>query len=203
MEEKPALLKLPEYPFSVFRYASVTVNKTGFAVIDTNKYGLSPTLAGEVVQAKVFFDHIEFFHDHQPVGRFTRSYKANEEIYDWTQYVSTLMKKPGAIEHTRFFRQMPESWQAYLSATSGKERKSALQLLSEIVTDGNAALCDDALELAAENGRTDADSLRQCYYMIARKEYRPDPLHLASGPMLNYHPNLSAYDSLTGGAARV
>ena len=203
LEEKAALLKLPEYPFSVFRYASVTVNKTGFAVIDTNKYGLSPTLAGEVVQAKVFFDHIEFFHDHRPVGRFTRSYRANEEIYDWTQYVSTLMKKPGAIESTRFFRQMPERWQAYLSAVTGKERKSALQLLSEIVADGNAALCDDALGLAAENGRTDADSLRQCYYRIAKKEYRPDPLHLTSDPMLNYHPNLSAYDGLMGGEAYV
>lgn len=202
-EEEPALLKLPEYPFSVFRYASVTVNKTGFAVIDTNKYGLSPTLAGEVVQAKVFFDHIEFFHDHRPVGSFTRSYKTNDEIYDWTQYVSTLCKKPGAIEHTRFFRQMPERWQEYLASTAGKERKNALQLLNEIVTDGNSALCDDALELAAENGRTDADSLRQCYYMIAKKEYRPDPLRLGAAPVLNYDPNLSVYDGLMGGEPRV
>lgn len=198
-EEAPALLKLPEYPFSVFRYASATVDKTGFAVIDTNKYGLAPVLAGEVVQAKVFYDHIEFFHDHQPAGSFTRSYKTNDEIYDWTQYVSTLCKKPGAIEHTRFFRQMPERWQEYLASTAGKERKSALQLLNEIVTDGNSKLCDDALELAAENGRTDADSLRQCYYMIAKKEHRPDPLHFGSAPVLNYHPNLSAYDGLMGG----
>ena len=202
LEEEPSLLQLPEYPFSVFRYASVTVSKTGFAVIDTNKYGLSPMLAGEVVQAKVFFDHIEFFHDHRPVGSFTRSYKTNDEIYDWTQYVSTLCKKPGAIEHTRFFRRMPERWQEYLSSTAGKERKNALQLLNEIVMDGNTALCDDALELASENGRTDADSLRQCYYMIAKKEYRPDPLRLGSAPVLNYHPNLSAYDGLMGGASR-
>ena len=201
-EEEPALLKLPEYPFSVFRYASITVGKTGFAVIDTNKYGLSPTLAGEVVQAKVFFDHIEFFHDHRPAGIFTRSYKTNDEIYDWTQYVSTLCKKPGAIEHTRFFRQMPERWQNYLVSTAGRERKNALQLLNEIVTDGNSALCDDALEFAAENGRTDADSLRQCYYMIAKKEYRPDPLRLGAAPVLNYHPNLSAYDGLMGGEPR-
>ena len=74
-----------------------------------------------------------------------------------------------------------------------------MQLLSEIVTDGNAGLCNDALDLAVENGRTDADSLRQCYYMIARKEYRPAPLKLASAPVMDYHPNLSAYDSLMGG----
>lgn len=110
----------------MFRYASLTVSKTGFVVIDTNKYGLSPALAGEVVQAKIFFDHIEFFHDHSAAGTFRRSYKQNDEVYDWTQYVSTLCKKPRAIESTRFFHQMPQQWQTYLVSTQGKERKNAL-----------------------------------------------------------------------------
>lgn len=72
-----------------------------------------------------------------------------------------------------------------MEQASGKERKNALQLLSEIVSDGNVSLCDDALELAGENGRTDVDSLRQCYYMIAKKEYRPNPLQLSASPVLN------------------
>ena len=199
LEDEEKLLQLPEHPFAVFSYSTMTVSKTGFAVIDTNRYGLSPTLAGEIVQAKIFFDHIEFFHGHKAVGTFRRSYGTNVEVYDWTQYVSTLCQKPGAIEHTRFFRQMPERWQAYLAATQGRERKNALQLLNEIVSDGNAELCDDALELAVQNGRSDTDSLRQCYYMIAKKEYRPDPLKRVPGPVLNYAPNLSAYDGLMGG----
>lgn len=200
-EEQKELLTLPAHPFTVFRYANVTVNKTGFATIDTNKYGLPPVLAGEIVQAKVFYDHIEFFHDKQKVSEFPRSYKTNDEICDWTQYVSILCQKPGAVEHTRFFRQMPERWQTYLAKTNGAERKNALQLLKEIVSDGNAALCDDALDLARENGRTDPDSLRQCYYMISKREYRPIPLKL-NAPGLNYHPNLSVYDGLTGGELR-
>ena len=202
-DDESNLLRLPEYPFSVFRYCALTVNKYGFATIETNKYGLSPSLAGETVQAKIFFDYVEFFHDHHPVGNYRRSYKNNDEVYDWTQYVSVLCKKPGAIEHTRFFHQIPQQWQSFLEQTSGKERKNALQLLNEIVSDGNASLCDDALELAGENGRTDADSLRQCYYMIAKKEHRPAPLKLSSSPTLNYNPNLSAYDGLMGGNANV
>lgn len=202
-EDEAKLLKLPEYPFSVFRYSTLTVNKNGFVVIESNKYGLPPALSGETVQAKIFFDHVEFFHDHRPVGNYRRSYKTNDEVFDWTQYVSVLCKKPGAIEHTRFFRQMPQQWQSYLEQTNGKERKSALRLLQEIVSDGNVDLCNDALELACENGRTDADSLRQCYYMIARKEYRPDPLELLNTPRLNYNPSLTAYDGLMGGEAHV
>ena len=200
LEEQDSLLALPEYPFPVFRYESMAVNKYGFAVIDTNKYGLAPSLYGETVQAKIFYDHVEFFHDHQPIGKYRRCYGSNEEIYDWTQYVATLCKKPGAIEHTRFFHQMPQPWQQHLEQSRGKDRKNALQLLSEIVRDGNAALCDDVLELAGMNGRTDADSMRQCYYMIAKKEYRPEPLKMISNaPALNYNPNLSAYDGLTAG----
>ena len=200
--DRDALLKLPEYPFPVFRYEALAVNKYGFAVIDTNKYGLAPTLAGKTVQAKIFFDHVEFYHDHQPVGRYRRSYGRDEELYDWTQYVGTLLKKPGAVEHTRFFKQLPQQWQELLAQSRGRERKGALRLLDEIVRDGNAPLCEDALSMAAENGRTDPDSIRQCYYMIAKKEFRPKPLELrASTPKLRYDPNLTAYDGLTGGVS--
>lgn len=200
--DRESLLKLPEYPFPVFRYEALSVNKYGFAVIDTNKYGLAPTLAGKTVQAKIFFDHVEFYYDHHPVGRYRRSYGRDEELYDWTQYVGTLLKKPGAVEHTRFFKQLPQQWQELLAQSRGQERKGALRLLDEIVRDGNAPLCEDALSMAAENGRTDPDSIRQCYYMIAKKEFRPKPLELrASTPKLRYDPNLTAYDGLTGGVS--
>ena len=200
--DRESLLKLPEYPFPVFRYEALSVNKYGFAVIDTNKYGLAPTLAGKTVQAKIFFDHIEFYYDHHPVGRYRRSYGRDEELYDWTQYVGTLLKKPGAVEHTRFFKQLPQQWQELLAQSRGRERKGALRLLDEIVRDGNAPLCEDALSMATENGRTDPDSIRQCYYMIAKKEFRPKPLELRdSTPKLRYDPNLTAYDGLTGGVS--
>lgn len=127
--DRESLLKLPEYPFPVFRYEVLSVNKYGFVVIDTNKYGRAPTLAGKMVQAKIFFDHVEFFHDYQPVGRYRRSYDRNEEQYDWSQYIGTLLKKPGAVEYTRFFKQLPQQWQELLAQSRGRERKGALQLL--------------------------------------------------------------------------
>lgn len=198
--DKKELLKLPEHGFSVFRYEAVRVNKYGFAAIDTNKYGLAPELAGETVQAKVFFDHIEFYHDHKAAGNYRRSYGRNEEIYDWKQYIGTMAKKPGAVEHSRFYGQIPKLWRELLAQSQGRERKTALHLLEEIVKDGNGALCEEAVSLAAENGRTDPDSIRQCYYMISRREFRPTPLELQkNAPMLNYIPNLAVYDKLTGG----
>lgn len=57
--DRDSPLKLPEYPFPVFRYEALSVNKYGFTVIDTNKYGLSPTLAGQTVQTKIFGSSVE------------------------------------------------------------------------------------------------------------------------------------------------
>ena len=202
-EEKNYLLTLPEYEYEVFRYESLPVNKSGFITVDTGKYGLSPELYGKAVQAKIYFDKIEVFYDRCLLKTFRRAYEKNYEDCDWKDYLPSLVKKPGATEHTRFFNQMPKLWQEYLRSVKGRERKSALLLLSEIVGDGNEALCDDALELANEYGKLDSDNIRQCYLFIAKPEHHPQPLTLsAAAPLLNYRPDLSVYDSLTGGVTQ-
>lgn len=202
-EERQHLLTLPEYDYEVFRYESLSVNKYGFVTIDTNKYGLTPELAGKVIQAKIYAEKVELYYDRQLLKTYERSYKRNEEVLDWKQYLPVLVKKPGAAEHVRFFSQMPKLWRAHLLNLQGKERKTALMVLSEIVRDGNAALSDDALALANECGRMDADSIRQCYYMIAKAEKHPAPLDLqTTPPILDYRPDLLAYDHLTGGGAQ-
>jgi transposase len=202
-DEKRRLLTLPEHEYEVFRYDSLTVSPTGFISVDTAKYGLSPELSGNVVQVKIYFDMIKVFYDRCFLKGFRRSYEKNGEDSDWKDYLPSLVKKPGATEHTRFFNQMPKLWQDYLRSIRGRERKSALLLLSEIVRDGNEALCDDALELAGEYGKLDNDNIRQCYLFISKPEKTPLPLKLSSEtPLLNYRPDLSVYDSLTGGVAK-
>jgi transposase len=199
-QEKKQLPALPKYEYDVFRYESVTVNKTGFITVESVKYGLSPELSGKVVQAKIRFDRIELFYDHHLLKTYDRSYEKNKAAADWKQYLPTLVQKPGAVEHTQFFDQMPKLWQEYLRNTKGGERKTALSLLMEMVNDGNESLCDEALELANEYGRLDNDSIRQCYLLIAKPENRPVPMKLVSAPPpLNYKPDLSVYDALTTG----
>lgn len=201
-EEKEHLLGMPQYEYEVFRYESLAVNKYGFVTVDTNKYGLSPELNGKIVQSKIFFDRLEMYYDHQLLKIYPRHYGRDKEIFDWTQYIGALCKKPGGVTNTRFFHQMPALWQNHLKSTTGKERKTALMVLREIVRDGNEELCDDALAMASEYGKPDADSIRQCYYLIAKLERHPQPLDLGAASFnLNYRPDLLAYDTLTGGKA--
>jgi len=202
-EDKQHLLALPKYEYEVFSYESLKVDKYGFIKVDSHKYGLSPELLNKVVQAKIYFDRIEVYYDHCLLKSFRRSYEKKGETSDWKDYLPALVKKPGATEHTRFFDQMPKLWQDYLRSVHGGERKTALILLSDIVRDGNENLCDDAIEMACEYGNLDNDSIRQCYVLITKPEKYPPPLKLESNPpLLDYRPDLSVYDSLTGGAAQ-
>jgi len=64
-------------------------------------------------------------------------------------------------------------------------------------------LCNQALELASEYGKLDSDTIRQIYLLIAKPTSNPQPLKLTSNPpLLNYQPDLSVYDILTGGIAQ-
>lgn len=192
------MLTLPNYEYEVFRYESFSVNKYELIMLDTCKYGLSPELYGKTIQAKIYFDKIEIYHDRCLLKTFQRSYDKNTEVYDWRDYLPALVKKPGATEHTKFFNQFPKLWQEYLKSVRGRERKSALTLLSEIVTDGNACICDDIMEMANECGNLDVDNIRQYYLWCSKPENHPKPMELSSNPpVLNYQPDLSAYDELT------
>lgn len=67
---------------------------------------------------------------------------------------------------------------------------------------GNAEFCVDILALAQQNGRSDVDSVKQCYYSLLKEGKTPEPLDLLPQvPTLSYNPDISVYDGLTGGEA--
>lgn len=198
--EKKHLLVLPTHEYQVFRYETSRVNNYGYATVDKNKYGVSPELISQQVQVKLYYDRVEIFYEHSLLKVYSRSYLHGEEITDWKQYIALLYKKPGAVEHTRFFEQMPKLWQSHLKSLASTERKSSLMLLMEIVRDDNTPMCDNVINMATSCGRTDIETLRQCYYNLAKKPFKSDPLVLdIDVPVLNYSPDLSPYDNLTGG----
>jgi transposase len=198
-QERRVLLRLPEYPYEIFRLVSARINKYGFLLVDGKRYGVSPEYAGRTGEVRVSFDRVDIYYDHALLLSYPRAYGKEEEKSDWKQYIGTLCKKPGAVEHTRFFNQLPELWQAHLAQTEGKERKTSLTLLSEIVRDGREELCDTVLELGEVYGRTDSESLRHFYYSLVNGEKHPGPVELRNAIPLDYNPDLSVYDVLTGG----
>jgi hypothetical protein len=81
------------------------------------------------------------------------------------------------------------------------EKKSAVTVLKEIVSDGNKEICDDILKMALERGRSDPEHIRQCYITVSKPEMKPKPVSgNFDSPFFEYAPDLSRYDRLAGGA---
>ncbi len=206
-EEKQQLSPLPPHDYPVFRFETLKVSKTGFLTIETNKYGISPELNGETVQAKLFFDHIVFIYEGEEVGNFPRSYEKHKYFYDWRKFLPTLCKKTNATLSSSFFHQFPEQWQVYLEKmkeTHGNSGvRSAISLLSDMVQDGHESFCNGLILLGQEQGRTDVESLRQIYTTLTQIEHHPKPLDLSDHPQIpqniGYAPDISCYDKLISG----
>jgi len=200
-EDKAVLLTLPNTEYDASSYeAFLRVSPTGMVTVDTRQYGLSPEYAGRFASAKVRYDKVELYIDDALIVVYDRLYGADSDVSSWTQYLETWQKKPGGLEYTRYFETMPQYWREYLLPKKGSERKSALALLAEIVNDGNDSIADDVIELAREQGRTDIDSVRQCYRFITEQEFRPNEIALEHGiPRLEFEPDLIAYDALVSG----
>ncbi len=198
-DDKNELLSLPEDDYDVFRYEVGYVNKLGLIHLDTNRYSVSPELVGSKVQIKAYYDRIEIYHEGKCIVKHKRCYDKNRDILDWTRYVPLLAKKTYAAVNSKVFKLMPQNWQEYLTACTARERKSALSVLNDIVQSGNSDRCSEILDTAMRSGRTDYDSIRQCYYSLTGQA-PPEPISIEAAASKTLPlPDLSVYNVLTKG----
>lgn len=197
-EDAKALMYLPQNEYEVFSIEVARVNKYGNIEVDKNFYSVSPEIVGEKVTVRTYYDKISVYHDHCLLKEYQRLYGVKKgEVYDWKQYITLLCKKPGALEHTKFFSQMPELWRQHLLSIDRKERKTALNLLREIVMDNSLDAGSQALSIARLYGKTDTESIRQCYYHLTHETSVLEPCKFtAETPVINYEPELESYDKL-------
>lgn len=199
-QDKEKLLYLPENDFEVFRIKEAGVDKWGYVRLDDNRYAINPEFYGKQVTLKIYYDKVEIYHDHRHITSYSRCYEKDKEILDWRQYISLLCKKPGALEDVKFYNQIPKVWREHLKRAEKQERKTALILLREIIEDNNIEAGTAALKLAGMYGKTDAESVRQCYYGLTHETFNPKPCSFSMAtPAINNKPELSVYDKLTKG----
>lgn len=197
-QEQQRLLYLPEHEFECFKLVEAAVDNYGFVKFDNNRYSVNPNFTGKHVTIKIHYNELKIYHDHNLLVTYKRSYKKDEEIIDWKQYISLLSKKPGALENTKFYDQIPKLWREHLVKVSKEEKKSALLLLKEIVDKDDIERGNEALMFSYEYGKYDTESIKQVYYSLTHDTFNPKPAVIENDtPILDYNPELSAYNSLT------
>lgn len=107
-EDKDALMPYPG-EMGCFELTECTVDKMSTIVYKCSHYSVPDHLRGESVLVKAFSEKLVIYDNgHCKVAEHERSYEKNTWSVDINHYLTTLLKKPGALEGSTALKQMPQ-----------------------------------------------------------------------------------------------
>lgn len=185
-----------------------TVNSLGCAKVLTNAYSV-PLKPGTQVQAKVYANAVELWHDGQCVARHERCYSRQQQVLDLEHYLDILSRKPGALAGSRPLEQQrraglwPDSfdeiWQALITRHGKQSGTRQMIDLLKLTKEVGRDRLRQAIETALETGCTDIAAVR--HLLQATDLNRPVCEAMDIGSLERYQrplPLMNEYDQLLG-----
>jgi hypothetical protein len=96
LTERDHLLPMAAEPFDLAEISFPLVDGSGCVRVRTNAYSAGMR-AGQTVQARIYANVVELWHENICVGRHERSYGKRQQILDLEHYLDVLEHKPGAM----------------------------------------------------------------------------------------------------------
>ncbi len=167
-EEMERLAPLPDRRLESARRVRVRVNSGSLITAGRNSYSVNSRLIGEIVEARLFPDHVEVWYGGQRVEHLPRLHGRTNYRIDYRHIIDWLVRKPGAFANYRYREHLfPSSrfrkaYDVLKDAMPNRCDRRYLQILELAAKEGEARV-DDALRLllAGESGiRTIADGMR-------------------------------------------
>jgi transposase len=103
-KEKESLHPIPTDRFEACKLLSCKVNKTSLITVETNRYSVPCSYAGQAVWAKIFVDRVIVVAQNRVIAEHPRSYERNQMITVLDHYLEVLLKKPRAIRDAHAFQ---------------------------------------------------------------------------------------------------
>ena len=204
---------LPRHPFEACVRSAVTVDKYQMVRFDNVGYSVPRQMAFKAVTVKGFINHVEVIFNDTVVAKPIRNYQKGGEILDPLHYLTTLGRRPGALDHANVYRdwQLPECFaelRIRLEQRHGVRRGvrhyvRVLQLLS----DHSVPQVAIAIEYLRSSGDADADRIiRRVESSSTRalNSHQADLHGLVRGDVASVivpSPGLSHFDSLLSSAS--
>ena len=96
----------PKYETAVINVRNV--DKYSFIKVDTNNYSVPDYLVGKNVIVKIYPNNIEVYYKKEKVASHIRNADKNKTCIDIKHYLSTFLKKPGALRNSAALKSIPE-----------------------------------------------------------------------------------------------
>jgi transposase len=144
-------LPLPVHAFDACICQTAQVDKYQLVRFDCNRYSVPRLCAFRTVTVKGYIDRVEFVERGQVVASHARSYGRDQQVLDPLHYLSSLERRPAALDHAPVMRdwKLPASFSRLRQALEDRHGPTAgarhyirvLQLLAEhAVEDVQAAV---------------------------------------------------------------
>lgn len=204
-EERERAIPLPDREFDAAVACTRKVDKYQTVAFEKNRYSVPRRYAFRTVTVKAYVDHLEIFHEHQPIARHARCYEQGKQVLDPLHYLVTLERKPACLDHTAVYRdwrlpaefaQLRDELEARHGRLAGaREYIRVLQLLAEHPTSRVCQaimLCRRRSTLSAQAIRHEAARLATPRKSLPDNEGGQTHTCLVQVPL----PDLSKFDRL-------
>jgi transposase len=210
--EQAHLLPLAE-GFDLAEVSFPKVDGSGCVRVRTNFYS-APLPADTRVQAKVYADRVEVWHEGEAVARHERCYGRYQQILELEHYLEALERKPGALAGSTPLKQWrergrwPSEYDRFWEVLIGRHGKQPgtrqmIELLGLGKKHGYNRL-QEAMLVALSNGCGDVAAIR---YLLTAESGAQPPLESSElGVLARYErplPEVQNYDQLLSGEARL
>lgn len=207
--EQAHLLPLAQEGFDLAEVSFPKVDGSGCVRVRTNFYS-APLPADTRVQAKVYADRVEVWHEGAEVARHERSYGRYQQVLELEHYLEVLERKPGAMAGSTALKQWrergrwPAEYNRYWEELIRRHGKQAgtrqmIELLGLGKEHGHGRL-REAFSLALATGCGDVAAIR---YLLRAGSAMPPRLESSElGELVRYErplPGVQNYDQLLSG----
>jgi hypothetical protein len=100
IEEEKNYLYRVNAPYKCFVNEQAKVDKYATITYMGNHYSVPDSLVGKMVEMKVFAEHIIIYHNNKQIHCHDRSYGAHTWTIVLSDYLDTLLRKPGALKNS-------------------------------------------------------------------------------------------------------
>lgn len=196
LEEKTHLRPLPDHRLEDYRIESARVSRNSTIRLSHHVYSVDSRLMGEIVQVRIFSEHLEVWYAQQCQAQMARLRGENSSRINYRHVIDSLVRKPGAFENYRYKEDL---FPAFLFRLSYDELKrnhptkasgEYLRILYMAAYEGEDKV-HEILRLLLEKGQSISASKVEA--LLKEASSVPDPCEVYIEEV-----SLSVYDELIG-----
>jgi hypothetical protein len=180
-EEMERLRPLPQRRLESVRRIRARVNSGSLIVVERNSYSVNSRLIGEIIEARLYADHLEVWYGGQKMEQLPRLRGRHNYRVDYRHIIDWLVRKPGAFASYRYREHLfPSSrfrvtYDLLQQLIPGRCDRRYLEILDLAAKEGEARV-EDALRLllASVSGRQTIADQKAFGQFLRRCEQAPE-----------------------------